>query len=219
MCGNGVRRADVVTTTMNTGSILLISRGDLPSLTAAVIQGDFSRLILWHVLEPDVAARRRREAVRACGEVLGVKRVVESEAPVLGMPGMAPPGGLYQSHLLLHAIITARQLHCAKIVWPIAVGPDPGQVGEAVERAGLAVAAAELPSAAGGAAMIDLPLVDLTDEKLVELVDDCGGPAGAFWPCEGDAERPCGQCPECRRWEGAFGAVGIRWPWVAATPA
>ena len=133
------------------------------------------------------------------------------------------PLGLEQSQLLLHAIIVARQLQCGKVVWPICVGSDHRMVGEAVERAGLAAAASELPSARGkgaaagaGSVMIDLPLVDLTAEKLVEVVDDCAGPLGAFWPCEGDAEEPCGECPECRRWAGAFAEAGVGWPWAAA---
>ena len=114
-------------------TVMIIARGDLPSLTAAVIQSDFTRLVLWHVRESDVAGRRRSEAVRACGEVLGVRRVVETEAPRVGLPGMELPLGLEQSQLLLHAIIVARQLQCGKVVWPICVGSDHRTVGEAVE--------------------------------------------------------------------------------------
>ncbi len=66
---------------------------------------------------------------------------------------------------------------CPKIIWPAQVGPDPGRVTEAVERANMVVTLAELggePSARGRL-MIDLPLIDLTDRQVVDLADDLGG--------------------------------------------
>ena len=65
--------------------------------------------------------------------------------------------------------------------------------------------------------VIDLPLVDLTDERLVDLADDGGAPMRAFQPCSasgGSTATPCEQCDGCRRWHAAFDAAGVAWPWT-----
>ena len=134
---------------------------------------------------------------------------------ILGMPDLPPPPGLYQAHLLLQASVMAQQLDCPKIIWPHVVGPDPKRVGEAVDRAnqiaGLADRGASKPSL-----VIELPLVDLTDQQIVDLTDDTGAPLWGFWPCETDGSEPCGSCHQCRRWVVAFEQDEVAWPWAAA---
>jgi hypothetical protein len=218
-------------------SILLIDRGDLPSLVAAVIQPDPTRLLLWHLRETDDAAARRRAVVEEHAAFLGAADLVVCE-PWTGDVGRASDAeGLWQALALIQAAIIARHRGCEKIIWPVQVGPDAVRVGELVDRA---AGVAELAEAgrgsrigdADGAArglVIDLPLVDLDDEQIVDLADDAGAPPTAFWPCEtggpasdvpGSGRRassgggePCGACGGCDRWMRAFRECGLPWPW------
>jgi hypothetical protein len=178
--------------------ILLIDLADLPSLAAAMTQPDPARLILWHLRDEGGAGERRAAIVREHGELLGAAELIISESwrPDVGRAG--DPAGLWQALMLVQAAIVARLRACEKIIWPVQVGPDAARVSELVDRA---LAVAELADAAaaadavtvragasaarpGATLVIDLPLVDLADEQVVDLADECGAPLRAFWPCE-----------------------------------
>lgn len=184
--------------------ILLIDRGDLPSLTAAIIQPDPARLILWHLREADEAAARRAAIVKDHADFLGAADLIISDAWQGDVGRASDVEGLWQALLLVQAAIIARHRGCDKIIWPIQVGPDAARVSELVDRATAVAELAESGTGAigqvatsgtsgtlgtsgtsGGRAMvIDLPLVDLDDEQVVDLADDAGAPLRAFWPCE-----------------------------------
>ena len=115
----------------------------------------------------------------------------------------------------LRAAVIARQIGCSKVVWPYHVGADAERVGEAVDRANLVATLAQM-GPAGRSLMIDLPLIDLVDEKLVDLADDSGAPLWGFWPCDADGSEPCGSCRGCGRWQRAFENAKIAWPWEVA---
>lgn len=206
--------------------ILIIDRGDLPSLAACMLYPDPGRMILWHVQETDAAARQRFRVCEAKAETLAARRLIASRPLDVGLPDLPPPSDLYQAALLLQAAAMARQLRCARIIWSKQVGPDFERMGEIVDRANLVAdlaGYADSPSGGGGAGrggiLIDLPLVDLTDEHLVDLIDESGGPRELFWPCEAGNDAPCGACGGCVRWHGAFDAMGLPWPWTMAATA
>jgi hypothetical protein len=221
--------------------ILLIDRGDLPSLVAAIIQPDPTRLILWHLREADEAAARRTAVVEEHASFLAAADLVVSEPWPGGVGRASDAEGLWQALMLVQAAIIARHRGCEKIIWPVQVGPDAARVSELVDRA---VTVAELAEAGGGlptgvrrTIVIDLPLVDLDDEQIVDLADDGGAPLTAFWPCETagsaagggprsttgarpgggatSAGEPCGACGGCDRWQRAFRECGLPWPWAA----
>ena len=87
--------------------ILLIDRGDLPSLTAAIIQPDPTRLILWHLHEADEAAERRAAIVKDHADFLGAADLVISEAWQGGVGRASDAEGLWQALLLMQAAIIA----------------------------------------------------------------------------------------------------------------
>jgi hypothetical protein len=208
---------------------LLIDRGDLPSLVAVTVESRPQHLVLYHALESDAAANRRRAAVEEHGVVLGVRQVVVEPLPALDPGGGASAGGtgaggaaaqiegLAQAVLLLRAAAAARRLACPRIIWPHQVGPDPEAIGPAVERASLVAALAEIGGGqpAGAELVIDLPLVDLTDAQLADLAEDGGAAMHGFWPCASGGDAPCGVCAGCRRWWSAFTEAGVSWPWAA----
>ena len=197
---------------------LLIDRGDLPSLVAVTVDSRPQHLVLYHAVESDPAADRRRAAVEDHGAVFGVRQVLVEPLPDLdaGGGGAGQLEGLAQAGLLLQAAAAARRLACPRIIWPHQVGPDPEAVGPAVERASLVSALAEIGGGqpAGAELVIDLPLVDLTDAQLADLAEDGGAPMHGFWPCAAGGDVPCGACAGCRRWRSAFTEAGVAWPWA-----
>lgn len=195
--------------------ILLIDRGDLPSLAAAMTETSPERMILWHFLEPDLAGTRRKQVCEAHVDQLGARRLIVIEPGAMGLSDMPPPKGMFQALMLLQAAATARQLNCSKIVWPRQVGPEFEPMGLEIDRADAAMSlAAEDPEM--GPLAIDLPLIDLTDQQVAELVEEAGGALDLFWPCEESQASPCGTCKECTRWQKAFQAARVLWPWEAA---
>ncbi|MHC4273959.1 MAG: 7-cyano-7-deazaguanine synthase [Planctomycetota bacterium] len=212
---------------MSSPGALLVDRGDLPSLVAVTLEAGPQHLALYHPLESDPAAARRRAAAEEHGAVFDIRQVVvEPLGPLDAAGGDADPpqtaewpGGLDQAWVLLRAAAVARKLARPRIIWPHQVGPDAGAVGLAVERASLVSALVEISGGqqAGAEMVIDLPLVDLTDAQLVDLAEDAGAPMHAFWPCAGAGGLPCETCAGCRRWQAAFAEAGVAWPWVPAT--
>ncbi len=203
--------------------ILIIHTGDLPSLTATVLQPEPSQLVLWYPGRSAEQRSRRWIATEALGRMLDVKQVISTESPKLGLSDLEVPSELAQSHTLLESLVLAQQLSCSKIIWPLQVGPDFPALGVAVDRANTMAALIDggaLFAVSGGsqtaAPIIDLPVVDLTDPQLVEILADCGGPLGMFWPCQTDQDEPCGTCLNCRRWHNAYEAAGVDWPWQTA---
>jgi hypothetical protein len=211
-------------------STLIIDFGDLPSLTAASIQPHHDKVIVWHERGRGPSAAGRLAAVEHHAEALNVERLIVSEALVLGLPELPGAPELAQSHGLLHAMIVARQLKCPKVIWPILTGPDHVRMGEVVNRAAAVAGLDEIrlvddqkspkagqrgDSPVGPQTVIDLPVVDLTDAQLVEVLEDSGGPLGGFWPCERGPNKPCGRCSECNRWLRAFDEAEVAWPWTA----
>ena len=199
---------------MTAQSVVLIDRGDLPSLVAAMLETEPSRLVLWHMCERGAGGEGRLAAVREHADVLGVRRLIVAELGSLGVADLTQPVGLYFAHLLLHAVTLTTQLGARKIVWPHQVGPEAQLVTEAVDRANQVAALA----ATGGqpsSLVVDLPLIDLSDPQVVDLADDTGAPLRAFWPCQRDGPEPCESCRGCTRWRGAFREADVAWPWSA----
>jgi hypothetical protein len=196
----------------------------MASLVSLMLEAKPQQVVLLHFRESDPAAGPREAAVDEHGAAFEVSRVEVDQLPDLEARGPSSPDetatdqvreGLGQAWTLLRAAAKARRLRCGRIVWPCHVGPDAEVVGRLVERANLvtALAGGSGPDGAGGELVIDLPVVDLDDEQLVDLAEDGGAPLQAFWPCDGNAKRPCEVCPGCRRWRDAFDAAGVAWPW------
>lgn len=192
---------------------ILIDRGDLPGLVAAGLVTDPSGLLIWHPIEPDDAAERRREIIDEHGRLFNARRVIVSSVQDLGLADIPPPSGMYQAQLLMGAAILARQFDCRTITWPHHVGPHYEPVAAAMERADLVAGLSGTDS--GEEVAIDLPLVDLTDAQLVDLAEDQALPMRAWWPCEHSRPGPCGQCASCRRWQAAFEQAAAPWPWAS----
>ena len=203
---------------MSSDGVLLIDDGDLPSLVGLALERDPTQLVLWHAQGSYEAAARRLAAVHEHREAFGVQRVVVSKGTAVEEDEWSSPAGrLARSVQLLCAVSEAVRSGCSRIVWPIQLGSGPTRICLAVEQANMVIALAEIGSPATSL-MIDLPLVDLGESQIVDLAVDQGVLGQAFWPCEtGSADRPCGACPGCRRWAGAFETQGRPWPRAATS--
>ena len=210
--------------------LLLIDYGDLPSLVAATLQTRPDETVIFHPRGPDVAAGGREAAAREHAELLGARGFVVDQLPEIDPATPLPAAGpdrdrieaLDDACVLWRSAALAVRRGCPAIVWPRQVGPDPDRIGHAVLRANLVADFVQVgaPGDAAWELVIDLPLVDLTDDRLVELADEGGAPMRAFRPCEsgrGPAAVPCEQCDGCRRWRSAFDAAGVAWPWATVS--
>ena len=214
---------------MSRPGTLLIDYGDFPSLVAATILARPDEAVIFHPRGHDAAAAGREAAAMRHGEVLDVVGFIVDgipeidAAPVAG-GSMSDPQrieALDDACVLMRAAAAADRLGCSKILWPRQEGPDADRIGQAVQRANLVADVVQV--GAGGTStrrlVIDLPLVDLTDERLVDLADEGGAPMRAFQPCSaggGTTTAPCERCDGCRRWRAAFDAAGVAWPWIPA---
>ncbi len=203
---------------------LLLDRGDAPSLAAALLQTDPSNLILWHVRGRDAAAARREAMVVRQAELFAARDllVVGPWDATADAPGSDDEPALREAMEMLQAALAARRAGCARIVWPAQLGRLGDPVADAVDRAtALADLVAVSPPAGAGRRRcdiaIDLPVVDLDDDQIVDILDDAGAPPDLFWPCDLGGGEPCGACAGCERWKAAFAVRGVPGPWDAAS--
>jgi hypothetical protein len=213
---------------MEAAEAILIDDADLPSLVAASFRPQ-QGLVLVHARRGDDAAARRAEIVAEHEAALGASTVFLDHAvghtfglsirrrrrPAAEALEEALHGSLVETLVLVEAATLAATLGATRVIWPRQVGPDPTLVEVALERATLAAALAGSASGCVPPAM-ETPLLDLTDEHVVDLAEDAGVPARSFWPCVSGGPEPCGRCPGCARWQKAYEAQGVEWPWSAA---
>ncbi len=205
---------------MSSTGVLLIDEGDLPSLVGLALERAPERVVLWHAHGSDDAAQPRLAAVQEHGQAFSVQRVVvvQGAGVVTGAPASSTEA-LAQSVRLLSAAAAAIRLNCPRMVWPVQIGSNSSRICQAVQRANLVVALAEI-GAQKDSLMIDVPLIDLDETQIVDLAVDQGVLGLAFWPCEkGSQDMPCGACAGCRRWSAGFDGRGQPWPWAAETVA
>jgi hypothetical protein len=176
--------------------VLVIDNGDLPSAVALFLEGDWSRIVLWHPATTFANAVRRLEVVRAHAEMLGVTE------PIVWAPSAAevPPT---VSHALFAAAADAVRLRCGRIVWPVSVDADEQTMRCEVTRAAMVQSLAELDDPVN-ALRFDLPLIDLTDAQVAEIAMEHSVSAVHAWICDAGGSQWCDECAGCRRWRGAF---------------
>lgn len=196
-------------------STLIIDTADLPSLTAVALQGDADAFVLWHPHVPGETAERRQQMAQRHAEVFGAARLIITDLKTAPVPGPDAPPWWVESAVLLHAMAVAERLQCPRIIWPRQIGDDFERLAPVIDRATL-ISGLQPGERGQEAAIIELPLLDLTEAQVVELADDAGADLSLHWPCAAGGEEPCGACSGCQRWRAAFEAAGPAWPWERA---
>lgn len=207
----------------DTARRLLVHFGDPASLAAAATIRRPERVIVWHPMRPDAASEGRRRAAERTASAIGAAEFVVDDAAWPELPGDPSVGageldGASELAVLMRAVAVAESMGAPEVLWPIQHGQIASAVGTAIERVECLLDA----MAAGGgepAVGIDLPVVDLDDDQVVDLIASGGLPWAGAWPCTSDGEIACGSCGGCRRWRRAAAAVGVDDPWAGAMDA
>lgn len=196
--------------------LVVMHNGGLRSLvTCALLLSDEPppRLTLVHLDDGREARLTRGKFVRKQAQAMGITRVTELSAPHLFGHGYgrAPDGGplgmLTRPQLLLAALAEARHQQAEAVVWPISVNGDPQQGALATEQAVLCDHLAE--TEAEQTPRIETPLVEMTDQQVIELGAQLGVDWALAWSCTRPGEQPCMACGGCRRRQQAFDKAGV----------
>jgi 7-cyano-7-deazaguanine synthase len=195
---------------------LILSAGGLRSLVAtAMTQANVSslKLVLLHVRDGRAtagarAAYSRRQALR-----YRVPEVIEFDLPplkTLRTGGESEPStepALLRERILLSAVSAALERGVERIIWPAQCNADPRIAARAAEQLELLRHLVELEHPK--APPIEAPLLELSDQQLLELGGQMQVPWHMAWSCLLPGDRPCRLCAACRRRKTAFEAAGM----------
>jgi len=200
----------------HTTHLMVMHNGGLRSLvTCALLLKDepTPRLTLVHMDDGREARMTRRLAMRKQAKAMGISRITELATPHLfghgygRAPDGGPQGQLTRPQLLLAAIAEARYQQAEAVVWPISVNGDPQQGAHATEQAVLCEHLAE--NEAPQTPRIETPLMEMTDQQVIELGGQLGVDWSLAWSCARPGDQPCMACAGCRRRSQAFDKAGI----------
>lgn len=158
----------------------------------------------------------RRQHMRKQAQTLGVTRVTERSVQHLFGHGYgrAPDGGpmgmLTRPQVLLAAIAEARYQQAEAVIWPVSVNADAQQGAQATEQAILCQHLAEAESVGEDQQpRIETPLIEMTDQQVIELGSQLDVDWSLSWSCSRPGETPCMACAGCRRRSQAFDQAGV----------
>lgn len=206
-----------------TTHLAILSSGGLRSLvaTALAMQGpEKVRVTLIHILDGRDNAVTRLAYVRQQAEALGITRVSEIDLPHVFGGGQGvdaegrPIGTLVGPQRLMAGIAHARQAQAQRLTWPMSADGDVKAIGRATEQMVLCGHLCDLEGVPMPA--IDAPLLEYTDQQIIELGGQLGTSWHLAWSCLGSGERPCRSCAGCRRRAAAFDEAGVLDPAATA---
>jgi len=123
---------------------------------------------------------------------------------------------LIRPQTLLVAIGQALRLKASRLVWPVQVNGDYATIARATEEVVLCEHMVRLELQQSP--MIDLPLVELTDQQLVELGCQLEVPWEMAWTCMMGGQKHCRNCAACQHRYAAFEAAGVVDPIEQSAP-
>lgn len=190
--------------------------GGLRSLVATTLlisDTPAPRLTLIHIDDGRDARLTRRNFMRKQALANNITRITELAIPHLFGHGYgrAPDGGplgqLTRPQLLLAAIAEARYQQAEAVVWPVSVNGDATQGAITTEQAVLCDHLAQ--NEAESSPRIETPLVEMTDQQVIELGGQLDCDFSLAWSCSRPGETPCQACGGCRQRAQAFERAGI----------
>jgi len=205
-------------------SVAILSAGGLRSLVAAGLELSKPgppRVTFIHVLDDRPTGQASRERVLKQAQHFQQPRVVEL---AMAHPESAASAGgtrladapLGRTRLLLAGLAAAVETSAVRLIWPAQVNAEHEQAARLTELSVLVghLAQLEIPEPPA----IDTPLLELTDQQLIELGGQLDVPWELAWSCGQAGETPCGACAGCLRRRKAFDAAGVVDPLGAPTP-
>ncbi len=191
---------------------LIITDGSLPALAALSLQNRPDQAVLWVPELTDNSAPQRLAAIARQATHFRIDRTVGPGAARSATTGPSGRGvhhsALDGAGLLISALIAARDLRCSRVVWPCQAGVDLDRMAALHEVSMCVAHLADLDATtANPAPEIRTPVLDCTDEQIIDLISSSGVPTSLAWWCDHDLPRPCGGCDSCRRWDSVLRAT------------
>lgn len=200
---------------------VVVNGGGLRSLTATGLvasETDAGDMVILHMRDGRANAHLRAEHVRQQAAHFGVTRIVEVDLPHVQTAAFVPvnqDGGmspLIRPQTLLVALSQAIRLKALRLVWPVQIDGDFATVARATEEVVLIEQLVKLEQQQ--TPTIDMPLLDLTDQQMIELGCQLDVPWETSWTCMTAQQRACGSCAACQNRQAAFESAGILDPAV-----
>ncbi len=201
---------------MDRPTILILTGGGLRSLVAAstaLAVPERTTALMMHVHDDHPAANPRLAMAKRQAGYCGIKQFVTLELPRLkGRRPGNPPGQtvgepLVRVHVLMLAMVQAIELEIPRIVWPVQSNGDEETIALLTEQVVLAQHLAQTEYDQVPA--VDTPLLELTDQQLIELGGQLDLPWKLAWTCLMPGDEHCRACAACRRRHRAFEAAGM----------
>jgi hypothetical protein len=190
---------------------LIISDGSPPALAALALQDRPDQAILWVPTIARPAAPRCLTVIARQAAHFRIDRTMGPGASPSEQPavrGNHDLTALEEAQVLIDAIITAVELQCSRVVWPCQAGLDLERMAKLHEVVMCAAHLASLDATSKNLAPdIRTPVLDCTDEQVVDLIVSSGASTSLAWRCDHDAPQPCGGCNSCRRWDAVLRAT------------
>jgi len=201
---------------MDSAPILIFNSGGLRSLvaTAAVFSAtQRPEAILLHLQDGRPNVKIRSDFVRRQAKHFGITQIIELKLPYLKIkrlvvahttPG-APP--LVRAQVLLVGLAAAIELGASRLIWPAQANSDFAMASDIAEQTILAQQLAQIEHI--NPPSIDTPLLDLSDQQIIELGGQMDLPWELAHSCQMQGDKPCLVCASCRRRQAAFEAAGM----------
>ncbi len=208
---------------MYEGATGILNLGDPASLVAtASVCSHVNRgtLILFSPLSNEVT-----DEYSHGGNTRGARRAIEQQAEVFRASQIVDlphhDGSTNDMLPAVHSLFAAVNLAAAHdidtLVWPLQCDCDLDTISRATEITILVSQLAELAGAA--APSIQTPMVELTNQQMIELGVNLGAPWEASWSCDLPVDAHCGACDGCRRRRRMFAVAGVDDPIFNPQPA
>lgn len=229
------RELGPITFSMAKPHIIVMSGGGVRGLVALALFRDEqpeARLSIAHVVDGRDASAQRRDHVRKQASTFNGKlieisaRTIYGHGRGLGLDG-EPRGHLAWPRTLLEVVGEAGFNGAKRVVWPVAVNADARLMAQATEQAMLCeqmvfagldepdieprdseTSLADETSEDDAGIRIELPLIDMSDQQVIDLGNRLDVDWENAWWCWRAGAAACGTCGGCQRWRKAFDRKG-----------
>jgi 7-cyano-7-deazaguanine synthase in queuosine biosynthesis len=198
------------------GPTVVLNGGGLRSIVAtavAITDTEAREIVVVHLRDGRPNAAVRADHVRRQARHFDISRVIELDLPHL-QTTLRPAANedksispLTRPQMVLAALGQAIRLRACHLIWPIQINADFDAASRLTEQVVLIEHLAQLEQEQSTS--IRMPLLELTDQQLIELGTQLEVPWSLAWTCAFGRNEPCATCPPCRQRHAAFEAAGI----------
>jgi len=197
---------------------ILVGDGRLGSLVAAALLAETQHIIGLFVHDHRPDSPHRWACFQKQAAHFNITRIETITLPSAGASNSqsALPAS-WRSDLpgLSAAVWLSERIGGARIVWPTQIGEDFQQIADVTETALMLGRSGDEQTQI----IIETPLVELIDRKLIEVGHQLEVPWELARSCQEASATPCGQCEGCRQRRLAFAQAALEDPLSSAQVA